>query len=141
LGDTVDLEDLIQAVFVDVLKCIDQLNDVTSVKAWISTIASRRAYRMRETNSRLALGCDYARVAAPHLSAAKHRRMEPTRVALSLIPAPQRLLCSLRYTEGWTLAELARRYTCSLATIKRRLHDARRAVAAQTIILNQHRKI
>jgi len=130
-----EVDDLVQEVFLRATRGIGRLRHEGATKAWLMTITmnvARRRLRLRKL--RRIIGLDqpaaYAELVDPTLS--PERRMQVARVyeALDRLPVNQRLAWMLRHVEGEPLENVAALCNCSLATAKRRIAAAQKAIAA-----------
>jgi RNA polymerase sigma-70 factor (ECF subfamily) len=133
-----DAEDVVQDAFVAALTQLDRLRDGAAFGGWLGRIVANGARsRLRRRRVFGWFGGDRAeddatldRLAAPGLSAEQRAELVLLDRALAAIPADERLAWTLRYIEGWRLAEIAGGLGVSLATAKRRLAAAERKLPA-----------
>jgi RNA polymerase sigma-70 factor, ECF subfamily len=126
VGPSSELPDLVQDVFVDLLRGIQKLREVRSLGAWITRVtvlAGRTHLRSRRRR-------EWLRLVAPEelpeipVDVVDHVAAEALRATdrvLSRLGADERLVFVLRYVEGMQLTEVAQACGASLATVKRRL--------------------
>ena len=130
LGRREGVEDLVQDVFIDAFRHIQQLEDPEALKRWLAVIAVRRVYRhLRSQKIRTFFGPSLQSEEAPDLiapGASPEQRALLHQVfdALSDLPLKQRVVWSLRHIEGMTLQEVSDTCECSMSTTKRRLAKA-----------------
>ncbi len=132
-----DAEDAVHDAFADAFGRLHRLRDPGAFGAWLRRIVLNRCHRtLRRRRLRGLLGLSYERdatldrLAAP--DCAPERRAELRRIAAVLEEqAPAVRICwCLRRVEGHTLPEIAEAVGLSLATVKRRIAVADRAVSA-----------
>ncbi len=124
-----ETEDVIQDVFLDAIRSINQLKDPSLLGPWLTRIAvfkSRRVIR-RRTRTR------WLRFVAPEqlegLSKLRSRIDAPeavlcTYLVLGELSARDRIVFGLRYISGMELTEVADACQISVATVKRHLQRA-----------------
>lgn len=129
LGIDVDIDDIVQDVFVRVMERIHQLRDPAALKGWISSVAVfaarghiRRRRRWRWI--RFLAPSDIPDIPATTASPESHAILRATYKVLNGLPENERLAFSLRFISEMELTEVAAACGVSLATIKRRLSRA-----------------
>lgn len=137
LASHADAEDAVHDAFADAFERLRQLREPGAFGGWLRRIVLSRCHRiLRRRRLRSLLGLTHERDAtldrlvAPDCSPA--RRAELRRIAdvLERQSAPVRICWCLRRIEGHTLPAIAAAVGVSLATVKRRIATADRAVAA-----------
>lgn len=122
-------DDLVQQVFVALLKGLRSVREPEALAGWVSVVTintvrseirRRRLRRMWFRSEPLAL--DLAEAPEPPHEARELLRR--TYAVLERLPADERIAFGLRFIDEMPLAEVAAACDCSLATIKRRLHAA-----------------
>lgn len=139
LGDEIEARDVVQDTFLIAFRRLDQLHEVAAVRGWLKSIAVscvHRRFRRRRWVSWLGLGSDEVESGLSAMIAADapaEVRAELVWVAprLARMSPEQRLAWSLRHVEGDSLGEIAALMGCSLATAKRRIAAAERALAVE----------
>jgi RNA polymerase sigma-70 factor (ECF subfamily) len=133
-----DLEDLIQDVFVEAARGIEQLREPEAIKGWLATIAVRlvtRRLRRRRVMRFLLLGrdrgADGAQVADAAASPVDKLVLVEVYRVLDTLPVADRVAFTLHHIEGETLDAVARLTECSRATTKRRIARAHAAIEAR----------
>ena len=129
LGPNNGVDDLVQEVFLVIYQEFHKLRGLSSVKAWLATIATRLAWRQRGRPwlfSKLSL----AQVeelsplestdASPELQADLSVLLERLRA----MPVSLREPWLLRFIDGETLPRIAEICDCSQSTVQRRLREA-----------------
>jgi RNA polymerase sigma-70 factor (ECF subfamily) len=129
LGPNNGADDLVQEVFLVIYQEFHKLRGLSSVKAWLATIATRLAWRQRGRPwlySKLSL----AQVeevtplesteASPELQADLAVLLERLRAMPSSLREPW----LLRFIDGETLPRIAELCDCSQSTVQRRLREA-----------------
>lgn len=125
-----DAQDALHDAFVVALEQLHQLKDPARFRPWVLRTAMRAFYRKsrrRQWLSRFVAqphAMDAAPTASPDVQAEITRLFE----VLQTVSPKARAAWSLRYVEGYTLAETALACDCSLATIKRRIASAQTVV-------------
>lgn len=122
-------DDVVQQVFVALLRGLAQVRDPDALAGWaavvtVNTVRSeirrRRIRRLWMRSEPEAL--DLAEAAAPSHEARELLRR--TYAVLEKLPANERIAFGLRFIDEMPLTEVAAACGCSLATIKRRLQSA-----------------
>jgi RNA polymerase sigma-70 factor (ECF subfamily) len=129
LGPNNGVDDLVQEVFLVIYQEFHKLRGLSSIKAWLATIATRLAWRQRGRPwlySKLSL----AQVeevsplesteASPELQADLSVLLE----RLRSMPSSLREPWLLRFIDGETLPRIAELCDCSQSTVQRRLREA-----------------
>lgn len=129
LGRDSEIDDLVQDVFLDAVRGLGQLRDPEATRAWLATLTVRTARRRLRRNRlrRFVVGTDdYDYSCLVDTSASPEERLLLTRCyeLLESLPANQRLAWTLRHVEGESLASVASRCECSLASAKRHVQRA-----------------
>jgi RNA polymerase sigma-70 factor (ECF subfamily) len=131
-----DVEDLIQDVFVEAARGIEQLREAEAIKGWLATIAVRlvrRRLRMRRLKQFLGLdrGADSSRMVDAAASPVDKLLLAEVYRVLDGLPVGERVAFTLHHIEGETLDAVARLSLCSRATTKRRIARAQAAIEAK----------
>lgn len=146
LGRSADVEDVVQDAFVQAFERLGDLRDPRTFAGWIARIAvnlARARLRRRRFLSFFGLdaaGEDLEIAQWASSEASPEQRAELARIALALqhAGADARSAWVLREVEGWQLDEVAEALGVSLATAKRRIAEANRAI--QRIVAGRGRK-
>lgn len=129
LGANNGVDDLVQEVFLVIYQEFHKLRELSSVKAWLATIATRVAWRQRGRPwlfSKLSLtqveelNPLESNDASPELQADLAALLE----RLRSMPASLREPWLLRFIDGETLPRIAELCDCSQSTVQRRLREA-----------------
>jgi RNA polymerase sigma-70 factor, ECF subfamily len=129
LGANNGVDDLVQEVFLVIYQEFHKLRELSSVKAWLATIATRVAWRQRGRPwlySKLSLtqveelNPLESTDASPELQADLAALLE----RLRSMPASLREPWLLRFIDGETLPRIAELCDCSQSTVQRRLREA-----------------
>lgn len=129
LGVSNDIDDAVQDVFLEAVRCVHSLEDPRRLAGWLTQIAvltARGVLRRRRRRRWLRF---LAPEEIPDIGVAPVQLVEQTlRRALHVIdglPDEERIVFCLRFIEGMEIAEVAEACRISLATVKRRLARAR----------------
>lgn len=134
--DARDLDDLVQATFLEVHRAASQFRGASAVKSWIVGIALNIArHHVRSEVRRKAMLSSYAESpkgdpARPDDNAERRQLMNKLYSALDTLPREQRevfVMCDLEEVRG---VEAARILNVPEGTVWRRLHEARKALRA-----------
>lgn len=133
LGRDEEVDDTVQEVFMVAVRGLAQVREPTAVKAWLARITvriARRKLRMRRLRNLLGARdvADYHDLADGSASPEERALLARVYRALDGLPANQRIAWTLRYVEGERLEAVATLSGCSLATAKRRIHEAASAL-------------
>ncbi len=135
LGRDSDVDDVVQDVFLDAVRGLRQLRDPQATRGWLATLTVRTARRrLRRRRFREVFVAptepQYERIVDP--AATPEQRLLLTRCyeVLDTLPANQRLAWTLRHIEGESLAAVAARCECSLASVKRYVSRAQERIQA-----------
>jgi RNA polymerase sigma-70 factor (ECF subfamily) len=128
LGDDDELEDLHHDVLVRAIRSAKQVEDASSLKAWISIVAvnvARSALKKRALRRWLTFlpWNEVPDVEAPSTDE-ETLALRRTYAILERLAPSERIVFALRIIEGMELAEVAEASNLSLATVKRRLTRA-----------------
>jgi len=132
LGPRLDLGDLVQDVFINVLTSVRSLRDAGALRSWLFQVTVRTARKHLRSSSRkwwLKLwpeGDELDTQPAAMLEENASDAVQATFRILNGMDAEDRLVFSLRYVSGLDLSEMAEACETSLSTLKRRLARAER---------------
>jgi RNA polymerase sigma-70 factor (ECF subfamily) len=141
LGRDDELDDLVQDVFVQVLRGLGQLREPAAFKSWLAQITIRgatRKLRKRKLRSTLmgAHAPAHPELLSPHTATPEQRTLgSQVYKLLDSLPPKSRVIWILRHIEGEPLHVIANRVTCSLSTVQRRLLEAQAAI--ETVFVNE----
>ncbi len=129
VGRSDDVPDVVQDVFVLAAERLRTLQNPLAVKAWLATVAVRRAQRLLEWRRvRSAFGFEpetgYERAASPDATPEDRAIVEELYTALDRLPVAERVPWVLRHLHEEPLDRVAELCGCSLATVKRRIAAA-----------------
>ena len=129
LGRDVEIDDIVQEVFVRAIRGLGELRQNGAVKPWLATVTVRVARgRLRVRRLRTWVGLDdvsdYEALVAPGASQEDRALLSRVYVALDRLPVEQRVAWVLRHIQGDDLDSVASACGCSLATAKRRIAAA-----------------
>jgi RNA polymerase sigma-70 factor (ECF subfamily) len=135
LGRDDELEDLVQESFVSAFGSLSKLADPRAFKTWLSAIVTRTtiaAIRKRRLLTRLgfvhAEGVQLERVIARNAPPDVLAELEAVYRSLDALPAKERVVLVLRRVEQLQLDEIVAQTGLSLASVKRYLARAERAL-------------
>jgi RNA polymerase sigma factor (sigma-70 family) len=132
-------EDAAQDALIELAQAFGSLRDPAAGPAFAARIAARVALRAARRERRLALiGVRSSRV-LESVPAADPPDILELKQAFDRLPPRQRATAVLRLYVGLSEQETARTLRCSAGTVKRQLHDARRALA-QEITRSTHER-
>jgi RNA polymerase sigma-70 factor, ECF subfamily len=121
-------EDLCQETFLKALKHWDHLRDTMCVRSWLYRIATNTAIDYLRRQHRINVTTLYEETIHTTIAPAQAQweDAEPVWKALRQVPAHYRLPLVLQTVGGYTLDEIATVLGCVPATIKTRVHRARK---------------
>lgn len=134
LGRDDEVEDLVQDVFVQVMRSLGQLREAGAFKGWLAQITVRAATRrLRQRNLRRALlgapaEAHYEALCASSSTPEERALVAQVYAVLDTLPATWRVIWVLRHVEGESLQAIAALVGCSMSTVQRRLADAQAAI-------------
>ena len=128
IGVDDDLPDLLQEVFIRAIDRIGDLQDLSRVRSWLTTIAvfTARAHIRRRARRKWLGAFLFTDPSERHQAPSPDARWALREIyrILATLPANDRLAFALRIIEGLTLPDAAEACQVSLATFKRRLARA-----------------
>jgi RNA polymerase sigma-70 factor (ECF subfamily) len=129
MGDTLELDDIVQETFVAASSRLHQLKDGSSVRSWLMTIAVRRVNRRLAARQRRRwLGQEIDREFETVSDQRVRAELDELYDVLDRMPARLRVPWVLARIEGEALGEVAKICNISLATVKRRVAQAEQSV-------------
>jgi len=137
LGRDGEVDDLVQDVFMEVLRGLPRLREPAAFKGWLAQITVRMATRrLRQRKLRRALHlpddpADYETLAAPGASADQRALLAHVYRVLDGLPARTRVIWILRHVLDEPLHAVAEWTACSQSTVQRRLLDAQAVIDAE----------
>ncbi len=130
--DFASTEDLTQDVFITAYTRLSELREPARFPAWLRRIAANTArMRLRELSSRETTG-DMDQVVAPNDTGGGGLRKEIAEVLASL-PQKKREVAILCYLDGVSRKDAARFLGVPEATLRKRLHDAKRVLQSKIV--------
>ncbi len=129
LGPGNGVEDLVQEVFLVIYQEFHKLQGLSSIKAWLATIATRLAWRQRGRSwlhSKMSLTQleELNPLEAPDASPELQADLSALLDRLRSMPSTLREPWLLRFIDGETLPRIAELCECSQSTVQRRLKEA-----------------
>jgi len=133
VGNVADAQDLTQEVFIKALQRREQLKDVERATHWLSRIATNTAIDFLRRQGRVNI-CELEEVADPISSppsenpeqlVLRAERATALEGGLAVLTARERAALLLRDVEGLPAEEVARQLSCSKATVRSHISNAR----------------
>jgi RNA polymerase sigma-70 factor (ECF subfamily) len=126
----------VQDVFLVIYQEFHKLKDLTSIKAWLATIATRLAWRQRGRPwlySKLSLTQveEVSPIESPEASPELQADLAALLERLRSMPQSLREPWLLRFIDGETLPRIAELCECSPSTVQRRLREAGEVMLGQ----------
>lgn len=137
LGRDGEVDDLVQDVFVEVLRGLERLREPAAFKGWLAQITVRTATRrLRQRNLRRMLHLrevqhEYASLAAATATPDQRALVAQVYRVLDRMPAKTRVIWILRHVLDEPLHAVAELAECSQSTVQRRLIDAQAMIDAE----------
>ena len=136
LGRAAEVEDVVQDVFAAAVNGLRRRTDEREIKGWFAKVTVRRCLRqlqLRRLWSLVNLDADPSYDRLPDRSAPPEEKQLIVEVyrALDRLPPRQRIPWTLHHVEGESLEQVAALCGCSLATVKRRIAQARERLVRQ----------
>ena len=130
LGRAAEVEDVVQDVFASAVRGLRRREDEREIKGWFAKVTVRRCLRqlrLRRVWSLMNLAAEpsYDRLPDPRAGVEERQLIVEVYRALDRLPARQRIPWTLHHVEGERLEQVAELCGCSLATVKRRIAEAR----------------
>ena len=129
-----EADELTQATFLACVRARDQFRRESSFRTYLFTIARNELYRILRTRQRRDAKLDFQLssiaelVSTPGTKLARNQEQRRLVEALQHLPVEQQTLLELHYWEDMGIAELAEVFDAPAATIRTRLHRARKAL-------------
>jgi RNA polymerase sigma-70 factor (ECF subfamily) len=129
-----EADELVQSTFLAVLRARTQFRGDSSFRTYLFTIARNELYRVLRTRQRKGTQVDFALssiaelVSTPGTRMARNQEHRHLVEALQRLPVEQQTLLERHYWEDLEIAELAQIFDAPAATIRTRLHRARKAL-------------
>ncbi|MCZ7678402.1 MAG: sigma-70 family RNA polymerase sigma factor [Sandaracinaceae bacterium] len=144
-GTREEVEDVVHDAFVSAFEKIGRLRDASAFRAWLMQIAVthvRRVLRRRRLKRALGLlpstdELALERIASREASPEVRAELAVVDGVLRRLPADLRIAWVLRHVEGERLEDVAALCGCSLATAKRRIASAERAMRAVIFVTTE----
>ena len=130
LFDVGDADDVLQEVWFDVFRAISRLANPDAFRAWLYSIARRRAiktFRKRRLNFQ-ALEDGALDELAGIQEVFVADEAEQVHAKLDMLPAAQREVLVLRYIEDMSYEEIAGIINCQVGTVRSRLYYGKRGL-------------
>jgi RNA polymerase sigma factor (sigma-70 family) len=127
-----DADELVQATFLACLRARDQFRKESSFRTYLFTIARHELYRVLRIRQRDGARLDFQLssiaelVSTPGTRIARNQEHRRLLEVLRQLPVEQQMLLELHYWEDMEIAELADVFEAPQATIRTRLHRARK---------------
>ncbi|HVZ70840.1 MAG TPA: RNA polymerase sigma factor [Polyangia bacterium] len=134
-----EIDDFVQEVFLRATRGIGALRHQGATKAWLVSITinvARQRLRVRKLRKMVGLASspdEQEDIVDPALSPEDRLLLTRMYRALDALPVNQRLAWSLRHIEGERLETVALLCGCSLATAKRRIVAAQKAISEAVV--------
>ena len=125
LRSETDRQDAMQETALKAWKNRASLREEQYFRTWISRIMVNECHNLHRKNSR------YVPVEELPDRPAPDSGEQETRLMLESLPEKQRIPLVLHYLEGFSLEEIARVQHISLALVKYRMHQARKALRVE----------
>ena len=125
LRSEADRQDAMQETALKAWKNRTSLREEQYFRTWISRIMVNECHNLHRKNSR------YVPVEELPDRPAPDSGEQETRLMLESLPEKQRVPLVLHYLEGFSLEEIARVQHISLALVKYRMHQARKALRVE----------
>jgi RNA polymerase sigma factor (sigma-70 family) len=129
-----DADELVQATFLACLRARDQFRAESSFRTYLFTIARHELYRVLRGRQRDGARLDFQLssiadlVSTPGTRIARNQEHQRLLAVLRELPVEQQTLLELHYWEDLDIAALAEVFETPPATIRTRLHRARKAL-------------
>jgi RNA polymerase sigma-70 factor (ECF subfamily) len=131
LGSADRADDALQELWIDVIRSIGKLRDVSAWRSWLYRIARDRAFRTIRCAKSRPVGMDIASIDVPDEE--DDEEFSPEDVArvhraLDQLNPEHREVLLLRFVESMTYPQIASVVGCELGTVRSRIHYAKRSL-------------
>ncbi len=132
-----DADELVQSTFLACIGSRERFRKESSFRTYLFTIARHELYRILRTRQRRDAKLDFAVSSIAELVStvgtklARNQEQQRLVAALQQLPVEQQTLLELHYWDEMGIPELAEIFEAPLATIRVRLHRARKALRDQ----------
>ncbi len=138
LGNSAEVDDLVQDVFIEAHRSLDRLRNKNAIKGWLATVTVRMARRrLRWKKARRFVGLDIltydADYASSELSPEDAAQLSAVYGILERISVEQRLAWTLRHALGESMERVAELCGCSVSTAKRRVTAAHKTIQRRLV--------
>jgi RNA polymerase sigma factor (sigma-70 family) len=129
-----EADELTQSTFLACLAARDQFRAESSFRTYLFTIARHELYRLLRTRQRRDAKLDFELssiadlITTPGTRLARNQEHRKLIETLQRLPVEQQTLLELHYWEGMDISDLAEVFESPQATIRTRLHRARKAL-------------
>ena len=129
-----DADELTQSTFLACMRARDQFRAESSFRTYLFTIARNELYRILRTRQRKDAKLDFELssiaelVSTPGTRMARNQEHRHLLTALQHLPVEPQTLLELHYWEALEIGQLAEGFDAPTATIRTRLHRARKAL-------------
>jgi RNA polymerase sigma-70 factor, ECF subfamily len=125
LSGEANVDDVIQEVWMDVLRGIGRLSDPAALLPWLYRIAHNRAFSMLRRRRPMGMIDDDVQSPADETSFTIEDRQAVHAAMDQLVPEHREVLL-LRFMEDLSYEEIANVTGCQLGTVRSRIHNAKR---------------
>jgi RNA polymerase sigma-70 factor, ECF subfamily len=121
-----NVDDVIQDVWMDVLRGIGRLSDPAALLPWLYRIAHNRAFSMLRRRRPMAVIDDDDVQAPGEETSFTFEDRQAVHAAMDQLAAEHREVLLLRFMEDLSYEEIAEVTGCQLGTVRSRIHNAKR---------------
>ncbi len=131
LGTNVDLQDHLHNVFIEAFSSIKSLKDPNKLKSWLATVAvyTSIAHIRKKSRTKWLFFYDPQELPEIPVSGVDNEKREAVKLVYMLLdemPVKERIPFTLRVIDQMPLGDVAKACNVSLATIKRRIVNAKK---------------
>jgi RNA polymerase sigma-70 factor (ECF subfamily) len=122
--------DVMQEIWIAIYRCLPRLNEVAKFRAWAFRIARDRIYLEYRRRKMPSMSLDAEEFAEMPDSTAVELSVdhEEMRRCLDAVSPPHREVLVLRFFEDMSYEDIAKVMSCSVGTVRSRIHYAKDAV-------------
>jgi RNA polymerase sigma-70 factor (ECF subfamily) len=133
LGGAEGVDDVVQDIWLDVVRALPRLAAAEAFKTWLYRIARDRVYgRLRKEQRRpQPLDAGEEPVAEPDDAPFDEEEIAAVHAALAELPCEQREALVLRFVEGMSYEEIAAATSTPVGTVRSRLHYGKQTLRKQ----------
>jgi RNA polymerase sigma-70 factor (ECF subfamily) len=134
------VDDLVQDIWLDIVRALPKLTAAEAFKTWMYRIARDRVYGQLRKERRLPQPLEDGQevIAAPDGAAFDEEDVAAVHAALAGLPCEQREALVLRFVEGMSYEEIAAATSTPVGTVRSRLYYGKQALRKRIALEQDH---